>query len=155
MPPGRWGPAAGDLCGAPAQSVALQPTAPVLGLARQAGTYVVMHFDSELSTVSQIGGLTDEAVNACLQKGGTSPPSPPGARCTVSCDHACVLPSWVRPWILHTLRSAVFEVVSLVRLSRSAVGWAWPENAAPAWSLHSPCVQSESSVAKTCALCAT
>lgn len=75
------------------QSVALQPTAPVLGLARQAGAYVVMHLDSELSTVSQIGGLTEEAVNACLHEGGPQLSSPSGARFTShgtmrACCHA-------------------------------------------------------------------
>jgi len=55
-------------------SVALEPAAPLLGLAREAGAYVVMQLNQEFATVSVTGGLTEEAVNARLHEGGLAPP---------------------------------------------------------------------------------
>lgn len=55
------------------QSAPLEPSAPLLGLAREAGGYTVMQLHQELATLSVTGGLTEEAVNARLHEGGLLP----------------------------------------------------------------------------------
>ena len=69
-------PHSGVTTGRAPQSVALEPAAPLIGLAREAGAYTVMELSQEMATVSVTGGLTEEAVNARLHKGELPPSAP-------------------------------------------------------------------------------
>ncbi len=93
--------------------------------------------------------LRRPSTRACMRVVPRSPPplahaSPPMGPCAPAAMLGAALD--------HAWRSAVLEVMSPLRLPRSAVGWAWLEDAAPAWALHSPCFQSGSSVTGTRAL---